>query len=56
MTEYYVVRYTAKQWMNKPDPNKFGRCSKAFYTYDEAQQYAIKRQSMGCDTLLEIVR
>jgi hypothetical protein len=55
MKNIYVVHYTAKQWMHKPDPNGFGKCSKAFHNYDTAQQYAIKRQSMGCNTVIEVV-
>ena len=49
----YTVHYTAKQWMNKSDPNGFGKCSFCFSNYDEALQKATKLQQMGCNVLIE---
>jgi len=53
--DVYVVRYIAKHWMHKPDPNGFGKCSIAYTSYDEAQQKACKLQAKGCSVLIEKV-
>jgi hypothetical protein len=40
----FIVHYIPAQWVNKPDPSGFGKCSVCFDSYDEALQKACKLQ------------
>jgi hypothetical protein len=46
-THPYVVFYTCRHWVGKPDPHGWGKCSNVFRTAADAESAALRMRERG---------